>query len=246
VAETSTRASRASSLLADLGEARRRLLWVAAVLGLGTAAGFVLSPTLFSLLTAPAGSLVYLAPAEALLSKLRLALAAGGTLALPAALVNVAAFAGHRLPGRVRRGLYFCLALSFGLFAGGLAFALRVVLPMVLRFFLSFQTERIRPLLALGQYVDFVFGLVIPFGLIFQLPLLLAALARFGLLRPDVLSRQRRMAILVIFIVAAVLTPPDVVSQIMMALPMLVLYELGVLLARLAWRERGRGAEERS
>lgn len=132
------------------------------------------------------------------------------------------------------------LLIGLLLFIFGSAFAAIVVVPSVLAFFLSFASDKVKPMLDLGNYVSFVFGIVIPFGLVFQLPLTMAALARVGVLAPASLAKHRRVAIVVIFIVAAVLTPPDVISQLMMAGPLLVLYELGVILAKVAWRAHTR------
>lgn len=229
---------RGRSLLADLGEFRRRLIRVLIVLAAATAAGLGFAGRALAFLMHPVEELVYLAPAEAMMTHFRLAFALGMAATLPFALVNAAAFAGRRLARRVRRQLYWYLALGMVLFVSGAAFSFFIVMPTVLRFFLSFASPKIKPLLGLGNYVAFVFGLVIPFGLVFQLPLTIAALARVGVLSPTALASQRRFAVLAIFVLAALLTPPDVVSQLMMAGPLLVLYELGVLLARLAWRGR--------
>jgi sec-independent protein translocase protein TatC len=168
----------------------------------------------------------------------RIAFATGFVVALPYALATLAVFAGRRIGKTSRRQLYLILSLGVLLFASGTAFAATVVVPGVLSFFMSFASDRVRPLLALGNYVAFIFATVVPFGLVFQLPLTIAALARFGVLSPQVLARNRRFVILIIFILAAVLTPPDVVSQLLMAAPLMVLFEVGVLLARVAWRSR--------
>jgi len=227
---------RPRALLADISEVRRRIIGVLYVLGLGTGAGFLLAAPLLQAITRPAGELIYLAPAEALMTHLRLAFSTGLAASLPVALVNVGIFAGRRLPRRTRRRLWSILLLSLVLFLAGAAFAFFLVLPTVLRFFLSFATPKIRPLFALSRYISFVYGLVVPFGLVFQLPLMIAALAGIGILSPAALARSRRVSIVLVFVVSALLTPPDVVSQMMMAVPMLLLFELGVVLARIAWR----------
>ncbi|MDP2872626.1 MAG: twin-arginine translocase subunit TatC [Bacillota bacterium] len=231
-------------LLADLGELRRRVIRVLFVLAATTAAGLAFAGRLLAVLMRPVGELVYLAPAEAMMTHFRLAFATGVAVTLPFTLVNAAAFAGRRLPRRTRLKLYLLLLLGLFLFVAGATFAFFFVVPTVLAFFLSFASPKIRPLLGLANYTAFVFGLVIPFGLVFQLPLTIAALARVGVLSPAALARQRRFAIVIIFFLAALLTPPDVVSQLMMAGPLLVLFEVGVLLAKLAWR--GRAARRKS
>ena len=225
--------------MADLGDFRRRLIRVLLVLAAGAVFGFAYSPRLIELMLQPVGELIYLAPSEAFMVHIRVALATGFVIALPYALASLAAFAGRRLPRSTRRQLYLVLGLGLALFVAGTLFAATVVVPGVLAFFMSFASDKVKPLLDLGNYIGFVFGTVIPFGLVFQLPLTIAALARVGVLSPDTLVRNRRVVILIIFVVAAILTPPDAVSQLLMAGPLFVLFELGIVLARLAWRRRG-------
>lgn len=232
------RSTRTGGLLADIGEFRGRLIRALLVLAAGTALGFLYSPKLIELMLRPVGELIYLAPSEAFMVHIRVALATGIVITLPYALASLAAFAGRRVARPLRRQLYIVLAAGLLLFAGGTVFAATVVVPGVLAFFLSFASDKVRPLLNLGHYIGFVFGTVVPFGLIFQLPLTIAALARVGILSPRVLAQNRRYVILLIFVLAAILTPPDAVSQLLMAGPLLVLFEIGILLARLAWRTR--------
>lgn len=233
---------RGHRLLTDLNEVRTRVIRALIVLAAATALAFAYSQRLLQFVIQPVGELIYLAPSEALMVHFRLALMAGIVVALPYFLASAAAFAGRRVKRRTRLQLYLVLLTGFALFILGSGFAATVVVPSVLAFFMSFASDKVKPMLDLGNYVGFVFGIVIPFGLVFQLPLTMAALARVGLLSPATLARNRRVAILVIFVLAAVLTPPDVVSQLMMAGPLLVLYELGVLLGRLAWRAHTRAA----
>jgi sec-independent protein translocase protein TatC len=101
-----------------------------------------------------------------------------------------------------------------------------------------FGTEQLEPLISIGNYVSFVIGLILPFGVIFQLPLIVLLLTGVGILHPDVLVRNRKYIILLIFVLAAVLSPPDIVSQVLMALPMLLLYELSILLCRVVFRQK--------
>src|SRR4030042_1325821 len=155
---------RPRALLADVTEIRRRVIGVLYVLLLGTALGFGFSGSLLQLITRPVGELIYLAPAEALMTHLHLAFATGIAVALPVALVNAGAFAARRLPRNSRRRLWLLLVFSLVLFSAGAAFSFLLVIPAVLRFFLSFATPKIKPLLALGSYVGFVYGLVLPFG----------------------------------------------------------------------------------
>ncbi len=234
---------RGHRLLKDLDELRTRIIRALLVLVASTVVAFYFSPRILQIVIQPVGELIYLAPSEGLMVHFHLALMTATVTALPYALASAAAFAGRRVGRRARWQLYFILFAGLGLFALGSVFAAAVVVPSILAFFMSFASDKVQPMLDLGNYVSFVFGIVVPFGLVFQLPLTMAALARTGVLAPATLARQRRVAILIIFILAAILTPPDVISQLLMSGPLLILYELGVLLARLAWRAHRRAAE---
>jgi sec-independent protein translocase protein TatC len=229
-------------LLARIRSFRTGLIRVILVLAGGSVLGFMLTQQLLNLVTVGVDELIYLAPAEAFMVHLRLAFSFGVAVSLPFAIVYLALAAGRGLPWRRKLSLWLVLLLSLALFVTGIVFAYAVVLPTVLAFLLSFATEQIQPLFALEAYVAFVLGLVVPFGLVFQLPLTMAALARLGVVAPRTMASFRRMAILAIFVLSAVLTPPDLVSQLLMAGPMMVLYEMGLLLARVAWRSRGAAA----
>ena len=121
--------------------------------------------------------------------------------------------------------------ISAVFFVGGALFCYNIVFPFAFQFFMSYNTEQIRVMPRISDYVDFVLKLLIAFGLIFEMPLFAFFLSRMGVLTAAMMRRARRYAILGIFIVAAILTPPDVLSQLLMAVPMLVLYEISVIVA---------------
>jgi sec-independent protein translocase protein TatC len=110
----------------------------------------------------------------------------------------------------------------------------------VIRFLLGFGTETLSPLIGVGPYFGFVSRLCLAFGLVFQLPLLVLVLSAIGLVKPRMLLRTWRFAVVIIFVLAAALTPPDVISQVMMAGPVLVLYFGSVLVSLLVVRRKGR------
>ena len=124
------------------------------------------------------------------------------------------------------------------MFVVGVAFGYRVILPLAYSFFMNFGTESLEPLISIGSYVSFVLGIVIPFGIVFQLPLIVLLLTSVGILSPMVLTQYRKHIILVIFVISAFLTPPDVISQTLMAGPMILLYELSILLSKMVFWKR--------
>jgi Tat protein translocase TatC len=133
---------------------------------------------------------------------------------------------------RERRVVYGFLPLSLGLFIGGVLFGFFAILPNALFILASMSVDQIQYWETLDNYSSFLTGLTLATGLVFQLPVLMLVLSRVGLVQPSMYSKYRPHAIVGVVIVAGVATPPDVVSQILMAVPMLVLYEVGYLLAR--------------
>ena len=130
------------------------------------------------------------------------------------------------------------MALSALCFLAGGAFCFFIVLPLAFDLFMSYTTDTVQAMPTLHEYLSFVLHLIVPFGLIFEMPLATFLLARLGLVSGDRLRRARRYAYLIIFIAAAILTPPDVFSQLLMAGPMLVLYEASILIAALFGRKK--------
>jgi len=141
------------------------------------------------------------------------------------------------LPHERRYALPFVVLGSI-FFSFGLLFCFFIVLPFALRFLLTYKTEHLKPMLSIGNYVDFTAKFLLAFGVIFELPLAIGIAAKMGLVTPRSLSKNRKYAVLINFVIAAILTPtPDVFNQTLMALPMCLLYEVGILAARILVRK---------
>ena len=134
--------------------------------------------------------------------------------------------------------------LSTFFFVGGSLFGYFVVFPFGFKFFLGFATETIRPLPSMKEYLGFSAKLLLAFGLVFELPLVLTFLARLGVVSVDFLKKNRKYALLLFFVGAAILTPPDVITQVMMALPLILLYEISIVGAKIFGKKNK--AEEES
>jgi sec-independent protein translocase protein TatC len=172
-----------------------------------------------------------IAPAEAFLTYLKVSFLAGVFLALPFILYQLWKFVAPGLLEHEKKYTVPFIVGSTALFyAGGVTFYL--LLPMVIDFLLSFASEDISAQLSVGYYVSFCLRLMIAFGVVFQLPMVVVFLTQLELLSSHILIKYFRYAVVLVFVVAAVLTPPDVVSQTFMALPMLALYGVSILLAR--------------
>jgi sec-independent protein translocase protein TatC len=184
----------------------------------------------------PIAKLTALGPAETLWTHFKVAFIVGAMLALPVILYQLWKFIEPGLlPKEKRFALPFVILSTISFFLG-VAFCFFIVLPMAMQFLLTFDPS-IQQMPRFGEYVDFTLKFLLAFGMIFELPLGITIAARLGMVTPQFLARNRKYAILVNFVVAAILTPtPDVFNQALMALPMCVLYEVGILAARIVVR----------
>lgn len=230
-----------------LAELRRRLIisvcaWVPAFVLCYSFAEqlfqFVARPVRAAL---PEGSsLVFINATEPFFTYLKIAAFAGLLLALPVILWQIWQFVAPGLYGSEKRfALPFVLA-SFACFATGTWFGFQYVFPLVFRFLVQFGTGsgNIEAMLSMGGYLSLTSKLLLAFGLVFELPIVIFFLARMGIVDHRWLARNRKYAVLLAFLIGAVLTPPDVISQISVAGPFLVLYEVGIIVARLFGKSR--------
>lgn len=232
--------------LEHLEELRRVVFDMLWGIALGAVAGWFLSERALEILVRPVGHLVYFGPAEGLSLQLKVAFGIGLVIASPFLLWRLWAFVAPGLLRTERRVVGPLVASSALLFLAGVLFAQQVLAPLTLRFLLSFQSEALTPMLAAGPYFDFLFKLCFAFGAFFQLPIVLGGLAWVGVLPPRLLLGRWREAVMVIFIIAAVFTPPDIVSQLVMAGPLLVLYVISIGVAYALAGRRRRAAAPRN
>ncbi len=161
-----------------------------------------------------------------------MSLIAGTVLGSPVVFGSIWWFVRPALHRRERRAALVYLSAALILFILGVMFAYRFVFFLAVNFFVTMGDNMATPMFSLGKYVSFLFAFLVPFGIMFELPVLVIWLSRLGLVTAQQLVRARKFIILAVFTVAAVLTPPDVVSQCMLAVPLLVLFEVSVLCAR--------------
>ncbi len=229
------------SIVDHLTELRQRIIIVIAALVVGVLIGFYFASSIVDYLLLIPEKLVYLYPGEAFFVHLKLALVGGLGLAGPVILYQLISFILPALRQNERTILFVGLPFVLLLFLAGVVFAYKLILPLAFSFFMGFGTDSLEPLISINSYISFVLGLIIPFGLVFQLPLVVVLLTSIGILTPQILVRYRKFMVLIIFIVSTVLTPPDIISQVLMGLPMILLYELSILLSRSAfWRRKSR------
>jgi sec-independent protein translocase protein TatC len=224
---------------AHLEELRKRLIVCFIAVGIGFVAAYGFKEKLFQVLTVPlvrvmksGDTLIFTNLPEAFFTYLKVSLLAGLMLAAPVILYQFWMFVAPGLYQRERRVLLPIVFLSTLFFLGGALFGYFIVFPWGFQFFLGFATEHIRPLPSMREYLSFSAKLLLAFGIVFEMPLVLTAMARLGIVSVGFLKKNRKYAILLFFTGAAILTPPDVVTQIMMALPLMLLYEVSIIGAR--------------
>ena len=195
--------------------------------------------------------MVYTALTEKFFTNMKLSAFAAAFLCFPVWAGQLWAFVAPGLYKKERRAFLPFLAATPLLFVGGAATAYYLVFPMAWRFFLSFQTApgdtgaiEIDLLPKVGEYLSLVMKLIFAFGVAFQMPVLFTLLTRVGIIGPDTLTSKRRYAVVLILIVAAILTPPDLVSMLSLAVPMLLLYEVSILCSKWVERSQARAREE--
>jgi len=231
--------------LEHLEELRQRLV----ICILAVAAGFVISyffsDRLFLVLirplkdALPKGShLIFTNLPEMFITYLKVSLISGIMLASPVIFYEFWKFVAPGLYQNEKRLLVPFVLCSCVLFLGGAIFGYFVVFPFGFRFFLGFSNEYIKALPSVKQYFSFAMKLLIAFGIVFELPVISYFLTKIGVITPRFLKNNRRYAIVIIFALAAIFTPPDVMTQFMMAVPLILLYEVSIMISKIAYASK--------
>ena len=228
---------------------RKLLLQTVAAIGVAFLAVFYAAiDPLMNLITGPIVergiTVIYTEMSAALMTKLKVAFIAGVVVASPYVFWQIWSFIKPALYAHERRMFRLTFAATVFLFLLGVAFCYVAVYFLAVDFFLVAGENLATPMLAIDKYVSFLFGFVLPFGLAFELPVALYLTTRMGLTNHKTLASKRKYVILAVVVIAAFLTPPDVVSQIMLSIPILLLYELSLLICRMVKPREQQTAEE--
>lgn len=247
--------------MSHLSELRNRILVSVVSVLVGFVAAFNFSERIFRVLTIPMRSiitlksaypfitfvpregmgqeLVFLAPAEAFWVHMKIALITGVVASVPVIFWQVWKFVSPGLLRHERRLAFPFLGVTSGLFFAGTSFCFVVVLPFAMRFLLNFRTESLTPMISVERYIDFCLKFILAFGVVFELPVVLVFLTRMGIISTETLSRNRKYSVLLAFVAAALLTPtPDAFNQTLMAVPIIVLYEGGLIASKIFARRK--------
>lgn len=246
---TTDRALLSMTFAEHLAELRRRVIRCLIALGAASSICYLRSETLLAWLlrplSEPVGQLYFFSPQEAFVVRIKTALFCGALLTAPWMFAQLWLFVAPGLRDGERRMILPLTAMTTVFFAAGAAFSYWIVIPVALSFLLSMGSDLLRPMISVTEYVSFVSTMTIAFGIAFNLPVFLLGAVSAGVLSDRVLAAHRRHAVVVAFIAAALLTPgPDVASQVLLAIPLIVLYEISVQGARWVAPKR-RGAVSR-
>ena len=230
-----------------LKELRNRIAVVVIVFVIAVVVFITIAPRLIMFFTEMGNRFGYqfvvIAPQELLMQQFRLAAVGALIVSSPVILYEMYSFARPGLTDSESSALKIALLLGVLFFCVGLLFAYFVTIPFMLNFLISLNNDKIllssiTSAISVASYLDFVLLMFIIFGVMFEMPLVSVVLSRFGLLTPNMLNKARPIAIILIFVVGAIVTPPDVVSQIMVAFPMILLYLLSTLLSKIFYKKR--------
>ncbi len=244
-------------------ELRKRIIVSIVFVAVGATAGFYIADDLLRFIEFPLHSrfhlslhapyvslitsakpvkLIFISPIEAIWTYLKLGVIAGLVITLPLVLYELWLFIKPGLYPRERKYVRLFIVLAGLFFIIGGTFSFVVILPFAMHFLISYgETNNLLPMLSVGQYVDFCLQFLLAFGLIFELPFAILILVAIGVISPKGLAEKRKYAIVGAFILGAILSPsPDVFNQTLVAIPLIALYEIGILLARVFVRKRER------
>ena len=233
-------------------ELRRRLTWAAVAVAICTGAAVAFHEQILTLLMAPAQGFtdipnekpIYTDVTEFLGIAAKVSLLVGLFASLPFVLYQLVMFVAPGLRSKERRYLYFLLPASLLAFVAGAAFGYRILFPPAVTFLLGFGRDIAPPYIRIGSYINLMVSLLFWMGIVFEIPVVLFFLSKIGVVTPEFLSRNRRYAVVVAFILGAVITPTfDPINQSMVAGPIIVLYELSIWLVKFG-RRGGKAAPE--
>lgn len=225
------------TIFEHLAELRTRMIWAMLALVIGTAVSAVFASRALEILTLPLGEQIpqTIHPTEAFVVYFKVALVGGATLGMPVIVYQIVAYMVPGLMPQEKKYLYWLLPGVTFCFGGGVAFASFIMLPAAIHFMQGFLDTIVENRWTLNNYISFVTRVLFWMGIVFQTPLLMFFAAKLGLITPKKLVKFRKYAVLLIAVIAALVTPtPDPVNMMIVMVPLYMLYEVGIVLARIA------------
>lgn len=228
------------TIVEHLAELRKRLIYSAIILVVAVVLSYNYAEIIVKNIVniSPETEFIFIAPSELLMSYVKISLICGLVISAPFLLSQLWLFISPGLNLSEKRYIIISLLTGSIFFILGIIFSYLVVLPTMLIFFMGFKIDEIQPMISFSNYLNFVISTLLSFGIIFELPIVMALLTRFGLVKIEFLKKNRKIFVLVIFIIAAILTPPDVISQVLLGIPMLLLFEVGIILSTILTKKK--------
>ena len=224
------------SLTAHLEELRSRLIKSLLAVVFGSCVSYIFLDEITKFLTNPVGKLYYMKPGEAFFTYLKIDIFIGFLIALPIIFYHAWQFFVPALTKGERTVLGILVPVSVILFFVGMAFSFFLIMPIALKFFMGFSLQEnateLQSLFSFQDYFDFVIMFTLPFGFVFELPLVIIVLGQLGILTSEFLGKYRRIIFFLSFVIGALVTTPDVISQVAVAVPVMLLYEVGYLVVK--------------
>ena len=221
-----------------LEELRNRILKSVGVVVLCSCVSMVFAKKIIEYLIIPIDKLVFIAPQEAFITNIVVALWSGLFFAAPFVFFQIWKFISLGLNANEEKYVLAYGPVSFVLFVLGVCFGYFVIVPVGLKFLLGFSSDTIVPMITLSKYISFIGLLTLNFGIVFELPIAIIFLTKIGIVTPEILINKRRHAVVLLFVAAAIFTPPDVISQALMAFPLIFLFEIGIICSKAVCKKR--------
>lgn len=190
--------------------------------------------------------MIFMQFAEGFMFQLKIALLGGCVLASPVIIWQIMRFVLPALYSNEKRTFFIMTFFGILLFVGGVCFGYFLVLQPIMVTLIKLAGPNLTPMITASSYLSFVMGFLIPFGLVFEIPMVVYFLTKVGIINPDMLKKNRKYVLLVVLILAALLTPPDIVSQLCMAAPMLLLYEIGIQISQFVYKRKLKKEQKRA
>jgi len=229
------------SLLGHFQELRKRLIRSVIAVAVAAAISFVFWKWILYILILPAGdiNLIFTELTEMIGTIMRVCLASGLVLATPYVTIQAILFIRPALTKKEERYVYIILPWIALMFAGGVVFGYFILIPPAIGFLYTYGGDIATPMIKIGNYISIITRLLIAIGLVFELPVVTTFLARMGILSPQWLAGKRKIFIIVAFILAAIITPTfDPINQSLVAIPLIILFEMSIWLAKLVYRKK--------
>jgi len=232
------------TLVEHLNELRKRIIISLIALGMAIAVSFPFASVLLEILKLPASGVIeklaFFSPQEAFLIYMRIAFLSGLVICMPIILSQLWVFISPAIEEGLKKRASSFILFCFLAFILGIFFAYFILIPPALKFLLSFAQSQLQPVISANNYISFIVSLLLGCGLVFQMPVLSFILTKLGIINAKILRGKYKYAIVIIFIAAAIITPtPDALNMLILACPMLFLYEVSIWISFLAERKGG-------